>query len=656
MLEVLSSCWMPPIIWHTSARTPDGYGDEARGFLRSLESYGVNPGLRDLSGWTDQRAGLSVSEEAMLARQEDRLSKLPSPAAALHVHHYVPGAALKVLGVEEALNVSRSTFETDRIPASWLPYLSLMEEIWVPTEFNLQTYADSGVPPEKLRVLGQTIDFELFDPELRVEPLEIPGVPEGSFVFLANFDFSERKGWKQLLEAWRLAFSPNDPVCLVLKTATISFGGQHIHERINDFFGSASDAAPVVVYSHMLEVEEMPRLYAAADAYVLPSRGEGWGRPYMEALALNMPTIASAWSGQMTFMRPEYSWLVPGEIVPVPDDAEIANGLYRGHMWFEADVEELASAMREVASDPAASRAKASSARESLLADFSPRAIAAQTAALAGDLWERRGPSLSIPTGSIWVSERPEAPGLPGVVLGMQSVLEASSRARYLINAGRAYPEMSALNGIVFDYQAPGQSHPMVGFVDQGVSDASKVAGLSAVLDLLAVPSEERKAELVKAGAPEGLLTVLDRSAWQQDFGADFSAAGKGLVSELESLARSGAVPIRSVRPAAIDAEGEAVLWLPDFSGPWERDLERWLASDRQGKTLVVWSELPEEELTAHMGRLEETLEGAEPPPDVLLLLPEDQLLEAAVLSSHEMLCGPGSLAPLAAERRLSCA
>ena len=36
----------------------------------------------------------------------------------------------------------------------------------------------------------------------------------------------------------------------------------------------------------LLPADDMPRLYAAADAYVLASRGEGWGRPYMEAQAM----------------------------------------------------------------------------------------------------------------------------------------------------------------------------------------------------------------------------------------------------------------------------------------------------------------------------------------------------------------------------------
>lgn len=53
----------------------------------------------------------------------------------------------------------------------------------------------------------------------------------------------------------------------------------------------------------------MPRLYAAADAFVLPTRGEGWGLPVQEAMAMGftcsnttthyfrLPTIATNYSG-----------------------------------------------------------------------------------------------------------------------------------------------------------------------------------------------------------------------------------------------------------------------------------------------------------------------------------------------------------------------
>lgn len=36
---------------------------------------------------------------------------------------------------------------------------------------------------------------------------------------------------------------------------------------------------------------EMPRLYKSVDAFVLPSRGEGWGRPHVEAMSMGLPVI-----------------------------------------------------------------------------------------------------------------------------------------------------------------------------------------------------------------------------------------------------------------------------------------------------------------------------------------------------------------------------
>ena len=38
-----------------------------------------------------------------------------------------------------------------------------------------------------------------------------------------------------------------------------------------------------------LSSDKMAPLYASVDAFVLPSRGEGWGRPHVEAMAMELP-------------------------------------------------------------------------------------------------------------------------------------------------------------------------------------------------------------------------------------------------------------------------------------------------------------------------------------------------------------------------------
>jgi glycosyltransferase involved in cell wall biosynthesis len=66
----------------------------------------------------------------------------------------------------------------------------------------------------------------------------------------------------------------------------------------------------VVLFGDVLSDALMPRLYAAADCYCLISRGEGFGLPFAEAAACNVPIIASRYSGQTDFLTDDNSYLV----------------------------------------------------------------------------------------------------------------------------------------------------------------------------------------------------------------------------------------------------------------------------------------------------------------------------------------------------------
>eukprot|EP00758_Cryptobia_borreli_P013600 Tbor_TRINITY_DN5848_c3_g1::TRINITY_DN5848_c3_g1_i3::g.6182::m.6182 len=50
-------------------------------------------------------------------------------------------------------------------------------------------------------------------------------------------------------------------------------------------------------------MNRVPELYTTHDAFVLPTRGEGWGLPLMEAMAMGLPAIATDWGGQVEFMK-----------------------------------------------------------------------------------------------------------------------------------------------------------------------------------------------------------------------------------------------------------------------------------------------------------------------------------------------------------------
>jgi glycosyltransferase involved in cell wall biosynthesis len=367
----------PSILWIASHLFhPSGHSEEARGFLAALEAAGAEPSVLELSGW-GRHTPLAEDELVRLVRQLERQPTPPTVA----VHHYVPRPGRGILE-GAAANVGRYMWETDRLPGGWLELFEDRDAIWVPSRHNYETFAAAGVPEHKLRLVHQTLDFDAYRPGVEPYPL---GVPEGHFAFLSNFDFSERKGWRQLLLAWARAFGRHDPVCLVLKTLSVAeWPESYVNERVSHFIdnnlgpGARERMAPVVVVAEPLPSPEMPRVYAAADAFVCPSRGEAWGRTYMEAMAMELPTIGTRFSGNLDFMTDANSWLVDGEVVAVAEGAEVLDELYRGQHWFEADVDELADAMREIAGDPDAARRRAAPARRELIERFAPELVAAQ--------------------------------------------------------------------------------------------------------------------------------------------------------------------------------------------------------------------------------------------------------------------------------------
>ena len=389
---------LPSVLWIVSyLRYPSGNSEEVRAFIRALEVSGYEPCAVELGSRGKEAIGDGKTVELdrkhleIIVRALERESRQPRVA----VHAYVPRPERRYAH-PDAVNVARVMWETDRLPAGWADLLADRTQVWVPSSHNLRTFAEGDIPETKLRVLGDTIDFDLFDPG--AEPLELD-VPEDHLAFLTNFDFSERKGWRQLLLAWARAFDANDPVCLVLKTLSVArWDEEYARERIRHFIetrlggGKGDRLAPIAIVSERMPSGDLPRLYAAADAYVSPTRGEAWGRTFMEAMAMGLPTVGSDWGGHLDFMSNDGCWLVPGELVDVDDDAEVLDELYRGHRWFEADVDALAGVLREIAGDPAAAKRRAAAARERLLAGWGPKGIADRIIELSRESLETAQP------------------------------------------------------------------------------------------------------------------------------------------------------------------------------------------------------------------------------------------------------------------------
>ena len=98
----------------------------------------------------------------------------------------------------------------------------------------------------------------------------------------------------------------------------------------------------------------MLRLYKSCDVYVSLHRAEGLGLGMAEAMSLGLPVIATAWSGNMTFMDHVNSCPVRYRLAPVLDTAVYrTTQLEDTTMWAEPEVEDAAHWMKRLFDDPA---------------------------------------------------------------------------------------------------------------------------------------------------------------------------------------------------------------------------------------------------------------------------------------------------------------
>lgn len=340
-----------PVLWHGPIYDPSGYADEARHFVLNLREQGVKVAAGAIGRHSDTFRGQldRPTQRALDAALADRVT--PGFISVIHF----PAYAFRRLP-EASYQVGRVMYETDGLPADWVAKCNQMDEIWVPTDFNLETFKAAGVTARLFKVPGG-IDPEEFKPGL--EPLPIAGV-RGT-VFLSVFEWLYRKGWDVLLRAWAKTFAPTEDVTLVLRTYPANVTDapnvqEEIERRINLFLQdglglSRDQVAPIVVLGDQIPERDMPRLFAAAHAYVGPSRGEGWGRPQMQAMACGLPVLATRWSGNLEFMNDRNSLLIDVEgLVTIDERAEYAS--YRGQRWAEPSVDHLATLLRRVVQEP----------------------------------------------------------------------------------------------------------------------------------------------------------------------------------------------------------------------------------------------------------------------------------------------------------------
>jgi len=122
-------------------------------------------------------------------------------------------------------------------------------------------------------------------------------------------------------------------------------------DKIRQIEESVGDNLPSVYLLHgELTDDEMNELYnhSKIKAHISFTKGEGYGRPLLEASISGKPVIASNYSGHLDFLNPEMSILLPGQITQIHPSAVVQDMLIPESGWFTVDYKKASEILEDV--------------------------------------------------------------------------------------------------------------------------------------------------------------------------------------------------------------------------------------------------------------------------------------------------------------------
>jgi glycosyltransferase involved in cell wall biosynthesis len=190
-----------------------------------------------------------------------------------------------------------------------------VQEIWSATRFMADAFAEHGVPVRH-------VPLPIAEP-VRSDVARNSFAPladaDGRFVFgvvLDHLSVTARKNPLGAIAAFTQAFAADEGPLLIIKT----INGEQRWREHEELLLAAAQRPDVVVWDAHLPIAEHFAFIGHLDALVSLHRSEGLGLHLAEAMWMNVPVIATAYSGNLDFMDDATALLVDADLVAVGAD------------------------------------------------------------------------------------------------------------------------------------------------------------------------------------------------------------------------------------------------------------------------------------------------------------------------------------------------
>lgn len=333
-----------------------------------VDGYRVVRLHSDLLGWAATGPRLRVRGPVLAARTFARLHR-DGPFDLVHVHALTDALygslawgrwrrrpvlfEMTLLGVDDAVTALGSPHRLAPLRHAMFRRCDGYAAISPALE---RRYHDAGLPPEKLRLLPQGVDVDLFRPLPDPRGVRAAlGVPVDGPMLIFVGSLIHRKGIDVLLKAWtEITRARPDAHLVLVGRSTLPVG--HPDETYwGDQLGRLPSSAAARIQTLGVR-DDVSQLLQAADVFLFPSRQEGFGTVMIEAMACGLPCIVSDQPGITDFIFGDDG--ASGTVIP------------------QEDHEALVRAVTDFLSSPARASAVGTQARARAVEQFNIERIA----------------------------------------------------------------------------------------------------------------------------------------------------------------------------------------------------------------------------------------------------------------------------------------
>jgi glycosyltransferase involved in cell wall biosynthesis len=237
--------------------------------------------------------------------------------------------------------VGYCAWETSKLPTKWVDHINMVNQVWVPSVFNKQSFIESGVKTE-IKVVPH-----IWHPQQLIKKSNIKiydycrtEVSSDKYTFYSIGELNFRKGIEDLVTVFDKLNDTYKDTQLILKLHYKDYSQQSKEYCISKLRSLTNKiGTDIFLIFENLTNQEVLALHSFGDCYVSLNKGEGFGLTIFDAFNYGKKVVTTGYGGQVDFLKSHYNGLVKYKIDKVIGMDKFSTNYSVDQEWAYPDLE-----------------------------------------------------------------------------------------------------------------------------------------------------------------------------------------------------------------------------------------------------------------------------------------------------------------------------